>query len=393
VPFYEAQWQARRARGDRSSVERLENWPILTKAAVRSHGRALVSRKAGKLFADHTSGTTGTSLTLWCPKETVRAWYALVEARSRQWYGMSRADTWAILGGQLVTPQAARRPPFWVWNAPLRQLYMSSYHLAPDLVPHYIEALRAYKASYLYGYSSALYALALGARDAGVRPLKLRAAITNAEPLFDYQRRTIAEVFDCPVRETYGMAETVTAAGECEFGALHLWPEAGILEVMHKNAPTPKGSTGDFVCTGLLNPAMPLVRYAVGDRGALAADERCGCGRTLPIVARVEGRLDDVLYTIDGRPIGRLDPVFKQDLPVREAQVIQEAPDRVRVRYVPAPDFVPAATLSIAARLRERLGPVEVIVEAVDAIPRTAAGKFRAVVRAFPVEASHHINS
>ena len=92
-----------------------------------------------------------------------------------------------------------------------------------------------------------------------------------------------------------------------------------MVEVLEAGAPVPAGTVGDLVCTGLLNADMPLVRYRVGDRGALApADEGCRCGRTLPTLATVEGRVDDVLLTPDGRRIGRLDPVFKADLPVRE---------------------------------------------------------------------------
>src|SRR5262249_43089394 len=145
---------------------------------------------------------------------TVRAWYALMEARWRRWYGVSRHDRWAILGGQLVTPVAQRRPPFWVWNAALRQLYMSSYHLAPHLIPYYLDALRRHRIQYLWGYPSALHALAQEAVRRQRRDLKMTVAIANAEPLFDYQRQTIAEAFQCPVRETYGLAEIVAAASE-----------------------------------------------------------------------------------------------------------------------------------------------------------------------------------
>lgn len=67
-------------------------------------------------------------------------------------------------------------------------------------------------------------------------------------------------------------------------------------------------------------------------------------------------------------------------LPVREAQIVQEALDRVRVRYVPGPDYTPEAGDSIIERLRARMGPVEVTLEAVDEISRTANGKFRAVI-------------
>src|SRR5437016_14584366 len=96
----------------------------------------------------HTSGTTGQSLDLWRSKSTERAWYALFEARCRRWYGVSRHERWAILGGQLVTPVGLRRPPFWLWNAALNQLYMSSYHSAPDLVPHYLDSLSRYRIGY-----------------------------------------------------------------------------------------------------------------------------------------------------------------------------------------------------------------------------------------------------
>src|SRR5207249_10246507 len=64
---------------------------------------------------------------------TVETLYALSVTRTREWHGVSRSDRWAMLGGQLVVATERRRPPFWVWNAALRQLYMSSYHLAPDL--------------------------------------------------------------------------------------------------------------------------------------------------------------------------------------------------------------------------------------------------------------------
>ena len=98
------------------------------------------------------------------------------------------------------------------------------------------------------------------------------------------------------------------------------------------------------------------------------------------MLASIEGRIDDVLYTRDGRAIGRLDPVFKSDLPVREAQIIQEALDQLRVRYVPAPDYTPAAGEAIVARLQERLGPMKVVLEPLAEVPRTANGKFRAVI-------------
>jgi phenylacetate-CoA ligase len=383
VPYYREQWAARRRRGDRASWERLENWPILEKEAIRENPEALVADDLNVKRTFHlcTSGTTGKPLSLFQSQEVVRAWYALFEARCHRWHGLSQRDRWATLGGKLVIPVARRRPPFWVWNAALNQLYMSSYHLAPDLIPYYLDALESYEIEYVEGYTSSLYALAVEALRLGRRHLEISVAITNAEPVFDYQREAISKAFNCVVRETYGMAEAVAAASECEAGRLHVWPEAGWIEVREDDRSLTRGVVGDLVCTGLVNVAMLLVRYRVGDRGALvAADTTCSCGRSLPILAPVEGRVDDVLYTADGRCIGRLDPVFKTNLPVREAQIIQEAMDRVRVLYVPASDFTSEAGRSIVERLQARMGPVSVVLEEVAEMPRGANGKFRAVI-------------
>jgi phenylacetate-CoA ligase len=383
VPFYREQWATRRRAGDRASWECLENWPILEKDLLRATPGSFVAGDCNPrdMFHEHTSGTSGKSLDLWWSRQTVRSWYGLFEARWRRWYGVSRRDRWAILGGQLVAPAVQRRPPFWVWNAGLNQLYMSSYHLAPDLIPSYLDALAEHRIMYLWGYTSSLYALAQEALRLGRRDLHMAVVITNAEPVYEYQRQAIAEAFQCPVRETYGMAEIVTAASECEAGSLHLWPEVGCSEIFDGDTPVRRGQPGELVCTSLLNADMPLIRYRLGDRAVLPAqDIACRCKRMLPVLSAVEGRTDDMLYTTDGRRIGRLDPVFKANLPIREAQIIQEALDRVRVRYVPAPNFTPEAGHSIAERIQERMGAVDVILEQVNEVPRTRNGKFRAVI-------------
>lgn len=370
VPYYKSIWK------DRDGWRDLANWPILEKQALRRDPRSFVAsdRDPARLFHDHTSGTSGTSLDIWLSRETVRGWYALFEARCRRWYGVSRHDRWAILGGQLVAPRSQTKPPYWVWNAGLNQLYMSSYHFSADTIADYLDALGRYRVRYLLGYTSSMFELASTALDRGLSAPKMQVAITNAEPVFDYQRAAIERVFGCPVRETYGMAEIAAAASECEHGRLHLWPEAGIAEVID----------GDLICTGLGNPDMPLIRYRTGDRVTLGGSDPCPCGRTLPVLASIEGRVDDVLYTADGRRIGRLDPVFKQGVPVQEAQIVQESLDLIRVRYVPAKGFDGNTEKSITERLRDRLGPVRVEFESMTAIPRGVNGKFRAVVCNLP---------
>jgi phenylacetate-CoA ligase len=382
VPYYRDQWSARRRQGDRASWELLENWPLLEKEAVRQHPRAFVAddRSVRRMFHLRTSGTTGTPLEMWSSHDAVRGLYGIGMARTRGWHGLRLSDRRAMLGGQLVAPVQQRRPPFWVWNAGLHQLYMSSYHLAPDLIPSYLDALARYRVVYLVGYASSLHALAQGALRAGRRDLKMRVALASSERLEDDQREAIAAAFQCPVRATYGMGENVAAATECLSGRLHQWPEVGHIEVFDGGHPVPAGSFGEFVCTGLLNADMPLIRYRLGDCGRFApAEERCACGRTLPVIAGIDGRSTDLLLTRDGRRIFWLNPVL-YGLPLRQAQFVQETLDRIVVRYVADPGFDAESAATLALRLRERMGDVQVELAEVAEVPRTSGQKLRSVI-------------
>ncbi|MGH7519971.1 MAG: phenylacetate--CoA ligase family protein [Gemmatimonadales bacterium] len=377
VPYYRDFWEERRRRGDRASWETLENWPILEKDEVRANPRAFVADDCDprRMFHEQTSGTTGKPLDIWRTKTTVSTLHAIADARTGRWDGIPEGVRWARLGGQLVVPVRQKRPPFWVWNAAMRQLYLSSFHLSPDLIPHYLDALKRYKIVYLASYPSSVHALAQEVLQLGRTDLAMSAVYTNAEPLLPEQRATIAAAFQCPVRETYGMAESVAAASECSAGRLHQWPEFGHVE-LHEH--------GELICTGLLNPDMPLIRYRVGDRAqAPHAKGPCPCGRGLPLFGRVEGRMNDVLFTADGRPVFWLNPVF-YGLPLRQSQIIQEHFDVLRVRVTPAPGFTAASERTIVERLQERMGDVRVIVDRVTEVPRTSNGKLRAIVCQIP---------
>ena len=141
-----------------------------------------------------------------------------------------------------------------------------------------------------------------------------------------------------------------------------------------------------MICTAFLNPDMPLIRYEVGDRSdAPRPGSLCDCGRRLPIIRALEGRLGDVIVSPRGAPIGPLDIIFHSGLPIREGQIIQEALTRFRVRVVPTPGFGALHQDDIVQRVRERLGEtVEVVVEPVDAIARTPAGKFQSLISRLP---------
>jgi len=143
---------------------------------------------------------------------------------------------------------------------------------------------------------------------------------------------------------------------------------------------------GEVVVTGLMRRYQPFIRYRLGDLAAWD-DPTCACGRQMPIIKEVVGRVEDVVVGPDGRQMVRFHGVFIDQPHVQEGQIIQEAVNRIRVKVVANNGFGLADVQSIVERVQQRLGcQVEVVVESVNAIPRTANGKFQAVICQIPPE-------
>jgi phenylacetate-CoA ligase len=162
---------------------------------------------------------------------------------------------------------------------------------------------------------------------------------------------------------------------------MHTQPLHSVLEVVDEQGhPIEEGQEGIIVGTGLDNWAMPLIRYKVGDV-AIPISKQCSCGRGYPLVERIVGRIEDYVVTPEGRYIGRLDHVFKHDLHVVEAQLIQEELDLLLVRVVKDIGYSDKDTSEILHELRNRLGnSMRLEFEFVPRIPREPNGKFRFVV-------------
>ena len=390
VPYYRKVFNERGIDSDCiHELEDLARLPILEKDIVRADPLAIVDERLDhtKLIIMHTSGTTGTPLDLYLDISQYTMARAYMAARVWSVAGMRRRRNPSVsIGGHLVTAPNRTKPPFWVVNRRWKQLYMSSYHLAPEYINYYVKELRRFKADYIEGIPSSVYAIARYILDKKLDPVPLRACFTTSETLFDYQREAIKQAFGCKTYNQYGCGEHVVFAAECKHGSMHLSPEFGIVEIVDdSDKPVPIGQTGQLICTSLTNRVQPFIRYRVGDVGALQADN-CSCGSLLPILKSIEGRIDDVLITRDGRLIGRLDPVFKGTRGIIEAQIVQDDYDKFRVRVVPSQAYSNNDGREIKTSLLARVGEAHVQIELVDRIERGPGGKFKAVVRNMPKE-------
>jgi phenylacetate-CoA ligase len=308
-------------------------------------------------------------------------WWALVEVALRRVAGVGQAIPRAMLGGRAIIRGTAAAPPYWRFNRRWRQLYLSSYHVSQLTADAYIQALRDYGSEWITGYGSAASALAQAGLDAGVTPLRLRAAIVSGDTVTAGMRRSVETFFACPCYDSYGQCEAVCMAMECEYRRMHVIAGAGIVEVLRKDgSPCDPGEVGEIVATGLLNDVMPLIRYRMGDYAAWAEEQVCGCGNTQPILTHLEGRMDDYLVLRDGRRIGRL-AAFKRSPTIHSAQLLQDSPDHAYLLVRPGVDYQLRDALAVCDDIREKIGRFNLDVVEVPEIPKTARGKIALVVR------------
>lgn len=73
--------------------------------------------------------------------------------------------------------------------------------------------------------------------------------------------------------------------------------------------------------------------------------------------------------------------VFKYADGIEESQIVQKAVDEFVLRIVPGDGYTDEQVELVTKKLRDRVGEnISVTVELLDEIPKTSAGKFRAVV-------------
>jgi phenylacetate-CoA ligase len=140
------------------------------------------------------------------------------------------------------------------------------------------------------------------------------------------------------------------------------------------------GEVGEIVSTSLIREAQPFVRYRTGDLGVLAA-EACPCGRPMPVLASLEGRVDDVVLGTDGRRVSRMSIVPKGLAGIRATQFVQERPGALAIRVLADGELTQATVDTLIQRVRERVGSdTQVDVTTVDELERTSRGKVRGVI-------------
>jgi len=207
----------------------------------------------------------------------------------------------------------------------------------------------------------------------------------GGDMLSETGRELMEKNFGCIVYATYQTVETGKIGFQCERReGFHLNIDLSPIRLIDESGQTVEsGQRGEVVVSNLYNRAMVLLNYRLGDFGVLAT-KPCPCGRNLPLLEKLGGRVYETIRLPDGRQFiaDVLETEFRNELESSlQAQVSQLGPHQVLWRVVPS---ARADREALCRKMLEKsksiFGDVEVRVEFVEKIHRTSAGKFLRVI-------------
>jgi len=385
VPFYE-EWA--RENGIKASdivtVDSLNLFPVLTKDMIRRYPEKFVSKRfrSSNLITLSTSGSTGEPVKIYVDKDSRTFHYAFF-TRLRKWNGVKKGDRRVTFLGRVVVKANKKRPPFWVYDVCQNNLIMSSFHMSDDRLIHYYEKIAAFQPKEIFGYASAIYQLAKFISDKCLDPISVALIMPTAETLLPYQREAIKKAFHGRLVNQYGCTEMAFFGAENSEYRMLMHPEHAITEILNDQGQFVEHGEGEVIATSLVNSAMPLIRYRVGDR-AVKSEAIDPEYPGFELMESLEGRVDDIIYTKDGRPIARMSPIFRSDKCIEASQVIQEQDGSLNIYIVPTAEYTQSHRNLIRSEVLERVGQtLTVNIIEVRSIDKEPNGKVRPVKSLF----------
>lgn len=371
----------------------LNRLPLLSKADRRSFSKEILNQNPKRKLIEigYTSGTSGTPTENYLDQESIDRSFALW-SRFHETIGIKKGMKSIRFSGRLIVNPEQKTGPFWVYNYFDKQLLMSTYHLTEKNLVHYIDKINKFTPQFLDGYPSAFYIIANFALKNGIKlQCKPIAITTTAETLYDYQRSIIQEFFQCKVYNQYASSEGSPVITECNYGGLHVNMDSGVFEFLNNNdEPAKPGEMARMVVTSFRNLKTPLIRYDILDTVILSEHMDCECGCKMPIIEKIIGREDDILWTEEKGYVGRMDTAYKGLEGILQSQIIQLTPTKFIIRNVIDKMFTKDIEYKFKKNLIDRLGNnIELNFEYVDSIPLGKNGKFEAVKRKFNIDDSN----
>lgn len=379
VPWYRASWRERYDPRQPLTPEIFSQLPILTRSELQANFDVLKSTRIpaahGPVAESRTSGSTGRPVRVLKTGLVQLMWQAIV-LREHRWFKRDLTGKLAAIRQGVKEAEADGWGP--ATDVLTRAGRSATLPISTD-VEAQLAWLERQQPDYLLSYPSNLAELARRSLARGIRFPRLREVRSFGEILTPDVRELCRQAWNVPVTDAYSSDEAGYMALQCPgHEHYHVQSENVLVEILdERGAPCGPGEAGRVVVTPLHNFALPLIRYELGDYAEVGP--LCACGRGLPVLSRVAGRVRNMLVLADGR---RYWPAFgsaglAEIAPILQQQLVQKSFDAIEARLVTARPLTSAEEESLRRHVQARLpAPFEIRFSYCDDLGRSAGGKF-----------------
>lgn len=349
------------------SLEDIKLIPFMTKDILRENIDKFTNKNLPNLEYVTTGGSTGIPFGFYQQSHNnMIEWAFIIDMWSRFYQDIKFNTKSVILRGTKLKSIYE--------HDPIYGLILSSYDINIENVKKYINQIEKYKYPIFQAYPSALYLMAKIMKDNNLKlNHKFEAIMFGSEPLYDFQKELIKEVFDTKLCYWYGQTEKAILAGNCEQDSrFHVYPQYGITEVID----------GELVGTSFWNYATPLIRYKTMDFAQIGDNQCDQCGRNYQLLNKIDGRLQDYIVNSEKELVTLTALIFAQHFEcfskIIQMQLYQDKIGFVVVKIVPTNDFSENDKKEIIDKmLFAAHNKIIVSVCIVESLGKTNAGKLR----------------
>ncbi len=341
----------------------LQKLPPLTRRDIQENQQNMLSRQLysshGPVAFTQTSGSSGEPVKILRTALTERFWQAFT-MREHLWHKRDFSQNIAVFRAILPSSEPATFPG---WGPPAGMLFPQTGKGHAMLINRPVAEQAAWlattNAAYLTVYPSNLSALLEELQKQNIKLQNLQQIRTIGETLPDTLRTAAERQLGAKVVDVYSSQEVGTIAIQCPDsakGCYHIMAEGLLVEVLDdKGQPCAEGQAGRVVVTDLVNYAMPLLRYTLGDHAVQGG--ACGCGRNLPTLRRVLGRERNMAVHNGQRFWPKVGfAYFQGAAPVRQYQIIQHTEQKLEMRLVTDRPLTTGEEQALRNILTENLG-------------------------------------
>ncbi|MEO8204864.1 MAG: hypothetical protein ABI615_01695 [Chthoniobacterales bacterium] len=389
VPFYQ----------ERAAADTLTDFPILTKSDIRTNFLNLMHPS----LRDEYEGRKSKSRYSWVEVKTGGSTGKPVSViHDRAFRDQGRASR---LFSQYLCGFPAGEPYFMLWGSMkdinsmkdskekqalnfLLQVHpLNAFQLDDAHCRTYLNQINTSPIRHMMAYVDAAAHLARFAQRERISIRPLKSIMACAGTVTDDTRTLLKEVFQCTVHNKYGSRECTDMMCETKEGNLMaFWNHIHMEIVNDQGKPVSAGETGRILITLLGNNSFPIIRYEIGDVGAMNDLS----SHFLPSMKSLEGRISDFISATDGTYVS---PVYIRHLIgvvhnpgyIDRFQLAQESPHNYSLKIEIQNSVSDQETEPLSAVLQKDLQRVlgsnaEIAFQRVEKIPESASGKFRYII-------------